>query len=126
MSTYGVTTSADFSDVQNAVCGSLLNALATFLPSVIPACKLLYLYEGSVYAVANLEFEKDALRVVGISPGSASFFEQIRAAVDAYIDPQQNTQFQAPVSVRGNAPKKQAGLVLAMMGLLTVFLIDIQ
>ncbi|KER19443.1 hypothetical protein T265_15540, partial [Opisthorchis viverrini] len=101
MSTYGDTTSSDFSDVQNAVCGSLLNAIATFLPTVAPACKLVYLYEGSVYAVANLEFEKDALRAAGISPGSASFIEQIRTAVDAYVDPQQNAQFQAPVTVRG-------------------------
>ncbi|KAG5453055.1 hypothetical protein CSKR_113794 [Clonorchis sinensis] len=126
MSTYSDTTSADFVEVQNTVCGSLLVAIATFLPTVIPACKLLYLYEGSVYAVANLEFEKDALRAAGISPGSASFFEQIRVAVDGYVDPLQNTQFQAPVSVRGNAPTKQAGLLVALIGLLTVFMIDIQ
>ncbi|KAG5453045.1 hypothetical protein CSKR_202386 [Clonorchis sinensis] len=95
--------SSDFKDVETATCGSLLEAIDTYTLITAPVCKLMYLYEGSVYAVSNLAFDESALIIGGFKYSIESFHELIRNAIEAYSDPKQDTEFQAPVTVRGEA-----------------------
>ncbi|TGZ55448.1 hypothetical protein CRM22_010407 [Opisthorchis felineus] len=102
-SNYDDRTSSDFKDVETATCGSLLKAIDTYTLIAAPACKLMYLYEGSVYAVSNLAFDESALTIAGIKYSIESFYELLRNAIEAYSDPEQDADFQAPVIVRGEA-----------------------
>ncbi|OON17335.1 hypothetical protein X801_06828, partial [Opisthorchis viverrini] len=78
----------------------LLRAIESLTADALPACKLKYLYEGSVYAVSNLAFHNATLVTTRINGRNESFYEQIRKAVEAYSDARQNIQFHYPVIVR--------------------------
>ncbi|GAA56394.1 hypothetical protein CLF_110803 [Clonorchis sinensis] len=100
-SNYDDRTSSDFKDVETATCRSLLKAIDSYTVIAASACKLMHLYEGSVYAVSNLAFDESALITAGIDYSTESFHELIRNAIEAYSDPEQDAEFQAPVIVRG-------------------------
>ncbi|OON17716.1 hypothetical protein X801_06443, partial [Opisthorchis viverrini] len=97
---YDDRTSSDFKDVETATCRSLRKAIDTHTLIAAPSCKLKYLYEGSVYAVSNLAFDESAIIIDGIRYSIESFHELIRNAIEAYSDPEQDAEFQAPVTVR--------------------------